>query len=147
MSVPEITPAEAKRLLDGPGQAVYLDVRTVAEFVAGHPPGALNIPVAEVNPMLGRMEVNPGFIETVRRVIPTDAQVVVGCKSGPRSEMAVQMMIAAGYGKACNLVGGFAGVVSPNGEVIEDGWASSGFPVERGDGGERSFASLSRTGA
>jgi len=41
MSIAQVTPEEAKRLLDR-GGILYLDVRTVPEFVNGHPPSALN---------------------------------------------------------------------------------------------------------
>ena len=46
MNVPEVSPEGAKRRMERRDAYVYLDVRTVPEFIGGHPPGALNIPVA-----------------------------------------------------------------------------------------------------
>ena len=41
----QVTPVEAKEVLEDGSDAVYLDVRTVEEFAAGHPEGALNVPI------------------------------------------------------------------------------------------------------
>jgi hypothetical protein len=41
-------------------------------------------------------------------------------------------MEAAGYENICNMVGGFGGKITPDGQVVEPGWASLGLPVERG---------------
>src|SRR3990172_5662980 len=46
MTNPNVTPVEAKRRIETQGY-VYLDVRTVPEYEAGHPSGALNVPVVE----------------------------------------------------------------------------------------------------
>jgi len=81
MNIAQVSPEEAKRLLDG-GGAVYLDVRTVPEFVNGHAPSALNIPVVEMNPQVGGMELNEKFLGVVEVNIPPDAQLIVGCKTG-----------------------------------------------------------------
>lgn len=141
MSIPQIKPKEASAKL-ADGCTVYLDVRTVPEFVSGHAPGAINIPVAEMNPMVGRLEGNPRFLDLVRSVISTDAYVIVGCKSGGRSQMAAEMMAQAGYQNVSNLCGGFLGVMAPSGEPLEDGWCGCGLPVERGDGGEKGYAAI-----
>jgi rhodanese-related sulfurtransferase len=142
MNIPQVTPMEAKRLLESPSDVVYLDVRSAPEFNTGHPPGAINIPIAELNPAAGRMEMNRDFLSLVKQVIPVERRVIVGCQSGGRSQAAAEMMVDAGYRDVCNLAGGFGGVVTPSGEVIEDGWSTSGYAVERGDGGENSYAAL-----
>ena len=49
----DITPTEAKELLDRDNTVVYLDVRSQTEFATGHVPGALNIPLAEPGTMAG----------------------------------------------------------------------------------------------
>src|SRR3972149_5010103 len=90
MPIAQITPEEAKRLLDG-GGFIYLDVRTVPEFVNGHAPSAVNIPVVEMNPQLGRMEPNEKFLEVVAANIPPDSQLIVGCRTGGRSQTACEM--------------------------------------------------------
>ena len=141
MPIAQVTPEEAKRLLDS-GGFVYLDVRTVPEFVNGHAPSALNIPVAEVNPQTGRMEINEKFLGVVAANIPPDAQLIVGCKTGGRSATACEMLAQAGYKNLRNMLGGFSGVTDPNGQVVQEGWSTLGYPVERGDGGAKSYSSL-----
>jgi rhodanese-related sulfurtransferase len=42
--IKRITPEQTKELLDSNTGYIYLDVRTVPEFDAGHVPGAKNIP-------------------------------------------------------------------------------------------------------
>lgn len=145
MPISQITPEEAQRLLDS-GGFVYLDVRTVPEFVNGHAPSALNIPVAEMNPQLGAMELNERFLGIVAANIPPDTQLIVGCRTGGRSATACEMLAKAGYRNLRNLVGGFAGVTDPSGQIVQDGWSTLGYPIERGDGGAKSYASLSATG-
>lgn len=142
MNIAGISPEEAKRLLDS-GGAVYLDVRTVPEFVNGHAPSALNIPVAEMNPQLGAMELNEKFLGVVTANIPPDAQLIVGCKTGGRSTTACKVLAQAGYKNVRNLAGGFSGITDPSGHVVQEGWSTLGYPIERGDGGAKSYLSLS----
>jgi len=141
MNIAQVTPEEAKRLLDR-GGILYLDVRTVPEFVNGHPPSALNIPVAELNPQTGRMEVNEEFLGVVTANISPDAQLIVGCKTGGRSATACEMLAQAGYKNLRNVVGGFSGVTDPNGQVVQERWSTLGYPIERGDGAAKSYTSL-----
>jgi len=67
------------------GGAVILDVRTPAEFAAGHVANAVNIPVQE---LAGR----------VGEVGPTNRAVVVYCRSGNRSAKATRILVDAGFG-------------------------------------------------
>lgn len=144
MTVTDITPDKVRQLLEHDGKYAYLDVRTVEEFSAGRPPGAFNIPLGEINPATGRMEANPGFLQVVQSKFPTDAQLIVGCKSGGRSARAADMLRAAGYRNVINMVGGFSGVPGHGSEMVEPGWSTLGYPVETGDAGERSYQSLSK---
>lgn len=82
---------ELKALLDG--QALVVDVRTPAEFAAGHHPRAVNIPVTEVESRLSE------FGDKAK-------PVVVYCGSGVRSGRAKQALEAAGYARVTN-AGGF----------------------------------------
>ncbi|EFJ46214.1 hypothetical protein VOLCADRAFT_105650 [Volvox carteri f. nagariensis] len=110
-------PAEANQLLKEEGYN-YLDVRTAEEFSAGHAPSAVNVPVVFLGS--GGMSPNPAFLSDVQRVFPKkDEALVVGCKSGRRSLMAIDAMSQAGYSNLVNVVGGF------------DLWAAQGLPVER----------------
>src|SRR5712691_10570619 len=45
MDIRQVTPREAYELLEQNPTAIYLDVRTEAEFEAGHPAGARKVPV------------------------------------------------------------------------------------------------------
>lgn len=138
----QILPEEARRNLES-GEWTYLDVRTPAEFAAGRPKGAINIPVAEVNPRTGRMEFNPRFLTVLQAIVAKEANVIVACKSGSRSSAAVELMQQAGYSAARNMIGGFSGVVDPSGAVVQDGWVTLGFPVERGEAAQQGYAALS----
>lgn len=77
-----IAPAEAKQLVeDG---ARLLDVRTPAEFAAGHIPGALNIPVQELDRRMGELGAK-------------ERPVVIYCRSGNRSAKAKAALEGAGF--------------------------------------------------
>ena len=141
-NISEVTPAEAKRLLDMDDSYVYLDVRTVSEFIDGHVPGALNIPVATRNPTAGQMVMNERLLPVVRAVIPTDTPVIVGCRSGRRSARATRLMVEAGYDHAVSMAGGFIAKKDGTGRIVIAGWSELGYPIERGSGGAASYASL-----
>ena len=74
-----ITPKEAFEKMTQEGY-VYLDVRTPEEFAAGHPKGAINIPIFLSMPE-GR-QFNPKFLEWVQQTFSIDKKLVVGCQSG-----------------------------------------------------------------
>ena len=52
------------------------------------------------------------------------------------------MLLAAGYRHTVNMTGGFSGVLDENGQVIEEGWSTLGYSIERGFGGDHSFDTL-----
>ena len=79
MNIKRISPDEAKTLLDSGKDYVYLDVRTVEEFDAGHVPGAKNIPVLEPDPS-GRMQFNPRFVEVAEANFPKESKLIIGCQ-------------------------------------------------------------------
>lgn len=87
-----ITPEEAKAMMDG--DVVILDVREPDEFASGHVPGAINVPLGEVQP---------------GRILPEcpdlDKTVLVYCRSGRRSDMAGRIMAASGYRDVRNFLG------------------------------------------
>lgn len=141
MSYTDITPEQAKKLVESDGY-IYLDVRTVPEFVAGHAPASLNVPVLEINPATGGRDMNEKFLGVVEATIPRDAKIVVGCKTGGRSATACEILARASYKNLRNIDGGFAGVTDPTGHVVKEGWSTLGYPIERGDGGEKSYEAL-----
>ena len=92
----DITVEQASELIQsGAGDDVtILDVRTADEFAAGHVAGAVNI------------DVNlPGFAEDVAK-LDRDAQYVVYCRSGSRSDVAVTTMEDLGFEQVHNVLGG-----------------------------------------
>jgi rhodanese-related sulfurtransferase len=135
MSIQQITPQEAYAQMAQDKNLVYLDVRTVPEFEAGHPPSALNIPVVLPNPAAGRMIPTPDFLPTAEATIPKNAKIIVGCMSGGRSQYAAEVLADAGYQHLANMQGGFGGARDPMGRVVMPGWQDYGLPVEVGDGG------------
>jgi len=146
MDITEITPQEAKKLLDSDQGYVYLDVRTESEFASGHVPGSWNVPVANVDPAGGGMTLNPDFLAVVQANLPIDAKLVCGCRSGKRSEMAVRILLEAGYKAPVNMQGGFAGQASAAGEVVVEGWSTLGYPVAHGDDQGRTHAEIRGAG-
>lgn len=84
MEIKRITPEQAKELLDSNQGYIYLDVRTVPEFEAGHVPGAKNVPVVEPDAS-GRMQLNPRFVEIVEANFGKDVKCITGCQKGGRS--------------------------------------------------------------
>lgn len=68
--------------------ARIVDVRSAGEFAAGAYPGAVNIPVQELEARLGEL--------------PRDRPIVVYCASGARSAAAERMLRARGYADVVN---------------------------------------------
>jgi rhodanese-related sulfurtransferase len=142
MAIKETTPQEAHELLQKEPNCVYVDVRTVREFLAGHPQGAVNIPLAFPDPAQG-MIMNPDFVRVVEAHFPKDKKVVVGCQAGPRSDAAARLLQEAGYQDVSSMQGGFGGMRDPFGRVIAPGWSSLGLPVSQENGEGVSYESLS----
>lgn len=141
MAVKEITPNEAHDTLQKEPDCVYIDVRTVHEFCAGHPQGAVNIPIAFPDPGRG-MALNQDFLKVVEGQFSKEKKIIVGCQAGPRSEAAARMLMEAGYQDVSNMQGGFGGMRDPFGRVIAPGWSSLGLPVSQENGAGVSYESL-----
>lgn len=71
--------------------AVLIDVRTPAEYAAGHLPKAIHVPVDQIE------------ITLPRRVPNKDSVLLLYCQSGMRSGMAKRKLQAQGYTQAFNL--------------------------------------------
>jgi rhodanese-related sulfurtransferase len=142
MATKEITPQEAHDILQSDSGAVYIDVRTEREFAAGHPQGAVNIPVAFPDPGRG-MIMNADFVRVVEDHFPKEKKIIVGCQAGPRSNAAAGLLQRAGYQDISNMVGGFGGMRDSLGNVIAAGWSSLGLPVTQDNGDGVSYQSLS----
>ena len=132
MDIAQLTPPEAHDILKTNREAVYLDVRTVEEFAAGHPAGAHNVPILFVDPATRQPRVNPDFIVAVERIVPRTAKLLVGCQSGGRSQRACELLADAGFSDLANVAGGFGGAHDQMGRVVVPGWRDAGLPVETG---------------
>ncbi len=137
----EISPQEAFDALQQDAQAVYIDVRTVEEFAAGHPEGAVNIPIALHDPAEG-MVYNPDFVEVVESHFGKDRKLLLGCKAGPRSNNAANLLEQQGYQDVASVRGGFGGMRDPYGQVVVEGWEGLGLPVSQDNGEGTSYESL-----
>jgi phage shock protein E len=69
--------------------AVYVDVRSAAEFAGGNAPGTINIPLPELGNRLGEL--------------PKESPVVLCCASGTRSGMAKLLLKKNGYPRVYNI--------------------------------------------
>lgn len=142
MAIKEVTPQQAHDTLQSATGAVYIDVRTEGEFAAGHPQGAVNIPVAFPDPARG-MVMNADFVKVVEEHFPKDKKIIVGCQAGPRSNAAAGLLQQAGYQDVSNMLGGFGGMRDAMGRVIAPGWSSLDLPVAQDNGEGVSYQSLS----
>ena len=128
MEIDQITPREAHAALTAEAESVYLDVRTEEEFAAGHPAGAINVPVAFPNPA-GGMLPNPDFLKLVQSLLPLDKRIFCGCQSGGRSQKAAEMLVETGYTNVANVRGGFGGARDPSGQLLVPGWIDNDLPI------------------
>lgn len=124
MSVRRVSPTEAAALL-GEGY-VYVDVRSVPEFEAGHPRGAYNVPLLHSGP--GGMQPNPAFLSVMEARFPKASKLVIGCQAGGRSLRAAELLAAEGYANVVDQRAGWGGIRDGFGSVTEAGWQRAGLP-------------------
>jgi rhodanese-related sulfurtransferase len=91
---------------NGRRDGTVLDVRSEAEWKAGHIPGSLNVPLAEMERRL--------------KEIPR-GRLIVHCQSGGRAAMASSLLLASGFSEVQLFSGGFAE------------WRAAGHPVDRAE--------------
>jgi rhodanese-related sulfurtransferase len=77
------------------GSAVFIDVRESDEWAAGHPSGAILIPLSEFD------QAAPA------KLSDKNAEIYVICRSGNRSRIASQQLIDMGYTGVFNVDGGY----------------------------------------
>jgi len=134
-----VTGAEAyEKWKAAPDKVKVIDVRTPEEYAfVGHPEMAWNIPLAFVTYQRkeGKTEygpkMNPDFVAEVQKIAgPTDTLLLM-CRSGDRSAMAVNKLAAAGFKNAYTIIDGFEGdkVTDPEsvfyGKRMRNGWKNS----------------------
>jgi rhodanese-related sulfurtransferase len=124
-----------------PEKVMILDVRTPEEFLfVGHPTIAWKIPVAaqiyEWDAGKGEfpMKLLPDFVSRVKEVAKPDDTMLVMCRSGGRSALAVNLLAQAGFKHVYNIIDGMEGdaVEDANsvflGQRLKNGWKNSGCP-------------------
>ena len=139
MAPKRVSPKEALSLMENEGY-VYIDVRSVPEFDAGHPEGAYNIPLMHMS--AAGMQPNGDYLAVVSALFAPDTAIVVGCKAGGRSLRAAEMMLVAGFTNVVDQRAGFSGATSPFGQVMEEGWSQAQLPVTVQAVPERTWAAL-----
>lgn len=99
----QITPREAKEIMDTENDIVILDVRTEQEYASGHIKNAVCLPNEEI---LGEPEILPD----------KGQKILVYCRSGNRSKQAAQKLADMGYGNVLE----FGGILDwPYQEMVE----------------------------
>jgi rhodanese-related sulfurtransferase len=123
---------------NNPSSVKIIDVRTPEEYgFIGHPESAWNIPLAFVTYRRknGITEYGPkwnkDFIQETKNIAEQDDPLLVMCRSGDRSAMAVNKLAAAGFKNAYTITDGFEGdkVDDPgsvfHGKRMRNGWKNS----------------------
>jgi rhodanese-related sulfurtransferase len=145
MSIKHVTVREAQAALAAGG--TYVDVRSIPEFAAGHPSGAINVPLLHRDERTGQMSPNRDFVAVMQANYTADSKLLIGCQVGGRSVQAAQILAGAGYEDVANVLGGFAGARDPMTGRITEGWTQAGLPSEgEATPGESYDALLAKTG-
>ena len=123
---------------DSPQRVKIIDVRTPEEYAfIGHPKDAWNIPVAFVtyNRKNGITEYGPkqntDFVDEVKNIVEPGDTLLLMCRSGGRSAMAVNLLAEAGLDDLYSITDGFEGdkVDDPgsvfHGRRMRNGWKNS----------------------
>jgi len=87
------------------GGALLIDIREPDEWLAGHAPMAMHIPMGDLGARFGSLD--------------PAAPVILICRSGRRSDHAVGALVRAGY-NAINLAGGMQAWQQAGGAVVRD---------------------------
>lgn len=107
-NVPNISPAEAYKRLQGDAKVVIVDVRQPLETASGTIPGAVLIPLSEFGRRMAEL--------------PRDRPILTICRSSHRSPIAARQLKRAGY-DVTNISGGTLA------------WQRAGLPFTHGDEG------------
>ena len=101
-NVPSISSEESQKVISDNNYR-FLDVRTDGEYLDGHIPNSIHIPLQEIQSRISE-------IEKIK-----DKKIIVYCRSGARSSMASKTLLKEGF-DVSNLTGGIMGW---KGEVVK----------------------------
>jgi rhodanese-related sulfurtransferase len=114
----DVNAPEAHDMIVSNPQLILVDVREESEYcdvVGGHIPGALSYPW------------NSGVFEASYQELPMDAEILIYCRSGRRSDLAAEFLDSQGHLHVYNMLGGIltwewetVGCVDADGDVIND---------------------------
>jgi len=137
-----VTSEEAYEMWRADPERIHIiDVRTPEEYVfVGHAEMARNIPLlfvkhewnADIKEFV--VEPNPDFIPCVKSLFAPADTILVMCRSGDRSAMAVNALVKAGFVNVYNIIDGVEGdkVDDPgsvyHGKRMRNGWKNCGAP-------------------
>ncbi|MEN8701586.1 sulfurtransferase TusA family protein [Bacillus infantis] len=85
---------DLEKLVAEDGDIIVLDVRESAEFAFHHIPGAVSIPLGELEERAGELDV--------------EAPVYVVCRTGSRSDLAARMLDDKGFNNVKNVIPGMS---------------------------------------
>ncbi len=99
----QITPEEAKKIMDSGEEHIILDTREEDEYDEGHIEGAILIPYTEIE-------------NKAEEMLPDkDKLILVYCRSGRRSKIAAENLVKLGYTN----VKEFGGIIDWKYEVVK----------------------------
>lgn len=104
-AVSTVPPDEFVTAMAEPG-SVTIDVRTPAEYAAGHVDGAINL------------DVESGDFATRIAALDRNTTYNVYCRSGRRSALAAEQLSEAGFASVVNLDGGLADLQSAGAPLV-----------------------------
>ena len=124
-----------------PEKIKIIDVRTPEEYLfVGNAPMAWKIPVAEQSYQWDTekgkfpMKMLPDFVSRVKAIAQPVDKLMLMCRSGGRSAIAVNMLAEAGFTQVYNIIDGMEGDVVADensvfhGQRLVNGWKNSGCP-------------------
>lgn len=132
-----VTAKEAYEMWQAAPETVkILDVRTPEEYLfVGHAPMAWKIPLAaqsyewDVEKAQFPMKPLPDFVSRVQQVAKPGDKILVICRSGGRSAMAVNALARAGFTNVHNIIDGMEGDGNGDSDSLSSGgWKNSGCP-------------------
>lgn len=103
----EISPTDATLMINRES-AVLIDVRSAAEFAAGHVPDSINIPREKIAERISELDKYK------------DRPLILNCASGVRSGNACGELRKRGFEKVFSLAGGLGA------------WTQAGLPIRKG---------------